>query len=692
MRIFYYMKPFTVVLFWFLVNAIFGQQLQSTQKFTGNNVQQNVFNDLDKPVVTCLVGPCEPAKIDSNIKVCVGHIQLTASATDNETLSDDLVWSYKIDLFNNGQGSYGGFDIFVGSKSTNQIKNGDILEYQDNSYADSITPLNASGSYPIGLHRIRWIVKDQSGNFGECEKIFEIRDCVAPIAKCQATFFSKTIPITKCVDIFAKDLDQGSNDNCTTPEGLKFYFERDKSKSKITICCNDFEAANQSDELRIMQEISVEDEAGNINYCTVTIYVMDNLDYCQNLPASSKISGKIVTQHNEELRKVNVQLESVNSALRESIGSPFVFGNLTFPKEYTLTPSRNDEPLNGVSTADIVKIQKHILGQSLIAGPYSLIAADVNNSGSITASDISELRKLILGVQPTFTKVASWTFVPGDYIFPNPTKPFSAPRKKLLQIIEPKEYISDFIGIKLGDVNGTVNPRFNKLDNRVMDKLNLILENQFLLANQTYKIPIRAEHFQDIEGFQFTLKYDPLHLIYQGVEPGVLSINNSYFGDLEPGVLTSSWNSDYAVNHEADEVLFYLIFNVLKDGNLQALLDISNDVIGSEAYGSDESIRDIHLNFTEMEQNDIKYDYILFQNEPNPFKGITNIRFQLPDEANCHLIIYDLMGKTISQQSSFGEKGMNKWMLNIPKEVKPGVLFYKLVNSYGEQTRRMIQN
>lgn len=266
----------------------------------------NEYNsDILNPEVKCEIGSCEAAIFKAAEKLCFAHIDLTASATDNETLSDDLVWSYKIDLFNNGQGTYGGFDIYVGAKSTNQIKNGELLEFQFNSYADSITPFKASGNYPIGLHRIRWIVKDQSGNIGECEKIFEIKDCVAPTAKCQATFFSKTIPITKCVDIFAKDLDQGSYDNCTIPEGLKFYFERDRSKSKITVCCNDFEAANQSDELRIMQEISVEDEVGNINYCNVTIYVMDNLDYCQNLPASSKISGKIVTQHNEELKKVD---------------------------------------------------------------------------------------------------------------------------------------------------------------------------------------------------------------------------------------------------------------------------------------------------------------------------------------------------------------------------------------------------
>ncbi|MBK7243174.1 MAG: hypothetical protein IPH98_04835 [Saprospiraceae bacterium] len=649
-------------------------------------------SDILNPEVKCEIGSCEAAIFKAAEKMCFAHIDLTASATDNETLSDDLVWSYKIDLFNNGQGTYGGFDIFVGAKSTNQIKNGDKLEYQDNSYADNITPFKASGNYPIGLHRIRWIVRDQSGNIGECEKVFEIKDCKAPTPYCITGGISVTMPSSKCVDIWTKDLNHGSYDNCSDAEELKFYFERDKSKSKITICCDDFVAANQLDELRIMQEITVEDESGNVSFCNVIIYVQDKFDHCVIPEPFLSIKGKIVTEHNEEVRRVNVQLESMDNVLRERIGSPFFFGDLTWPREYTVTPFRNDEPLNGVSTADIVKIQKHILGQSRITSPYKLIAADVNNSGAITASDISEMRKLILGVQPTFTKVSSWKFVPSDYVFPDSTKPYSAPRKKLILGGEVKEYISDFIGIKMGDITGNTDPSLNKIDNRTSSSLNLVIQIINILANQTYKIPIRAEHFEDVEGFQFTMKYDAQHLVYQGVEPGVLSINNTHFGDLEPGVLTSSWNSDYAVNHEADEVLFYLIFNVVKDGNLQALLDISNDVIDSEAYGSDESTKDIHLNFTEIEQNEIKYDYILFQNEPNPFKGITNIRFQLPDDANCHLIIYDLMGQTISQQSSFGKKGMNEWKLIIAKEAKPGVMFYKLVNSYGEQTRRMIQN
>lgn len=48
--------------------------------------------------------------------------------------------------------------------------------------------------------------------------------------------------------------------------------------------------------------------------------------------------------------------------------------------------------------------------------PYKMIAADANNSRSITTFDIVTLRKLILGIDTVFTNTDSWRFVPADYI------------------------------------------------------------------------------------------------------------------------------------------------------------------------------------------------------------------------------------------------------------------------------------
>ena len=67
--------------------------------------------------------------------------------------------------------------------------------------------------------------------------------------------------------------------------------------------------------------------------------------------------------------------------------------------------------MNGVSTLDLVKIQRHILGLEELNSPYKLIAADVNADNEIKASDLTELRKLILGIITDLPTNESWRFV-----------------------------------------------------------------------------------------------------------------------------------------------------------------------------------------------------------------------------------------------------------------------------------------
>jgi hypothetical protein len=78
-----------------------------------------------------------------------------------------------------------------------------------------------------------------------------------------------------------------------------------------------------------------------------------------------------------------------------------------------------------VSTLDLVLIQKHLLGRAKLNSPYKLIAADANRSGVITALDLLEIRKLILGITNKFQNNTSWRFVDDFYEFPDPYNPFS---------------------------------------------------------------------------------------------------------------------------------------------------------------------------------------------------------------------------------------------------------------------------
>ncbi len=77
---------------------------------------------------------------------------------------------------------------------------------------------------------------------------------------------------------------------------------------------------------------------------------------------------------------------------------------------YTITATKTSLALDGISTSDLGLISKHILGIESLAPTWKNVAADINCSGSITASDIIAARRLILGITTTLP-CNKWHFV-----------------------------------------------------------------------------------------------------------------------------------------------------------------------------------------------------------------------------------------------------------------------------------------
>ena len=82
----------------------------------------------------------------------------------------------------------------------------------------------------------------------------------------------------------------------------------------------------------------------------------------------------------------------------------------------SLSLSREIDYIEGVTTLDLVRISRHILRQKPFTNKYNLIAADANNDGRITASDLTDLRKLILGITTELPKNESYKFLYGKVI------------------------------------------------------------------------------------------------------------------------------------------------------------------------------------------------------------------------------------------------------------------------------------
>lgn len=171
------------------------------------------------------------------------------------------------------------------------------------------------------------------------------------------------------------------------------------------------------------------------------------------------VSGAIVTENGKPVGNAVVQFSGTESGSAGTLADGSYNFSAVTNGNYTITPSRNSDVtvVNGVSSLDMVMIQGHILNMQPLATPYKIIAADVNGSGTVSTLDIVLMRAFILGVATSFPGNKLWQFVNSDYVFPNPANPFPYENSRVLSNVSQSQPNQNFIGIKLGDVNGSWN-------------------------------------------------------------------------------------------------------------------------------------------------------------------------------------------------------------------------------------------
>ncbi|MBP6183861.1 MAG: carboxypeptidase regulatory-like domain-containing protein [Saprospiraceae bacterium] len=163
------------------------------------------------------------------------------------------------------------------------------------------------------------------------------------------------------------------------------------------------------------------------------------------------ISGKILTPSGIAVPNVKVNLGgSLSQSVYTDQSGNYTFQDVPAGENYNITASRDGDYLLGVSIADIVLLNKYLVGSSMLPTAYAYIAADVNGSNSISVGDILILKKLLLDIIKTFDGVPSWTFV----------KSTGFPFTSAWQVVNLNDNMQslDFIGIKYGDVNHSANP------------------------------------------------------------------------------------------------------------------------------------------------------------------------------------------------------------------------------------------
>ena len=369
-------------------------------------------------------------------------------------------------------------------------------------------------------------------------------------------------------------------------------------------------------------------------------------------------------------------------------------GTYTFPSmpvggHYEVKPGKNNDYKNGVSTLDLVNIQKHLLGVKALESPFKMIAADANDSRSITAIDLIELRKLILGIYSELPNNSSWRFVDKDYVFPDPFNPWMQvwPESQTLNPLSSGMTHADFFGVKVGDVNNTVKANAQSILPRGSgERFNLVIDDVKVEAGTSIEIPVYAGSTYSIEGMQFSLDVDQ-SLTLKNVIAGQMDVSSENFAFLNSKTLTSSWNTAEAVQLNDAQPLFTLVMEATKNVRLSEVLSIANTPTHPEAYSLNQDILGLQLSFRGAE-NAVAFE--LLQNEPNPFSNKTTIGFMLPYNGQATLTVFDLAGRKLIDQPIAGVKGLNKVDISRSQLGAQGMVYYQVQFDGYTATKKML--
>ncbi len=593
-----------------------------------NNVAPRITSDISERSMCTTDDACGP-----------GFMDLVISASDDCTADRDLDIRYTVDLDGDDFFDYSG----VGA--------------------------DASGMFPIGDHVIIWIVEDGCGNEVRVPQNFSIINCKKPTPYCTPDLVTTLMPVDVDNDgnpengmarLWASDFDHGSHHICGYE--VTASFSADVHDTVREFDCSDIGT----------QEITIwiTDENGQQDFCVtqVTIQNSQNIPDCDGLSDDDDpmgiVSGRVRDAAGNDFAKVDISLmgSGLSAKRTDSLGS-FVFADMPFGGSYTVEPHYEGDAANGVSTFDIVKIQKHLLATERFSDPQQYLAADVNRSGDITALDIIQLRRLLLGDIDEFSEGSSWTFLDANEAFDQPEDILDY---SFAQEYDIPRFVTDMVGVdflavKAGDIDNSHDlPGLLSTEDRTDKLLSLETRSVTLVKGAVASVPLYLGESPNVEGYQLALSYDPTTIDVLGLSSGNERFDASHYRiDTEKGLIRISWSHEDQM-WNAQEALLTLKLKAKSTVDLSEVLDLEQNVLKAELYDDKDVIYGLKIKYL---QDDVR-SLVSSKFVPNPFSDDTDLNFYLNKKLNVNVEIYAAGGKRVFQQRIEGQVGNN--VLNIP--------------------------
>ena len=564
-------------------------------------------------------------------------------------------------------------------------------------------------SLAFGTYTICYRVSDLCGNMSQ-EYCYDVkaRDCKKPSIVC-SNVNAELMPLTGTVGgggsviVPIEDILSWATDNCsdvktylvTTGRGIlqkrviingvpgyTQWAPADgvQAAQAILFSCNDTRigtaAFGTTPEVDV--QVTAVDAAGNIDFCVAKVRLQNNMGACGSTVFS--VSGSARTEANAVVNNVTVSTSVNGAAVGSATATNGTFNISMAPAanvQVRAAKNNNDDAAQGVTTFDIAKMSQHVLDIEKFTSPYQMIAADVDKSGEIDATDMLHTRRFILKITPSLPG-GNFRFIDKAYTFRNAANPFGEDFPEVVNIATLNaNTAANFVAVKLGDVNGT----YSALAPRSSRTLTFLANDMNVVAGNEYTVNISTDKL-DAAAFQGTFSFNGATV--KSVKAGNLNnMTDGNFGVFANAV-TTSWNGK---TQDVSDVLA-ITFVANKSGKLSEILTVNSAL--TQAVANDVAGNEMNVNLKFNTGKVAGGEFALYQNQPNPVANETTIGFNLPKDGQARLTITAVDGKVVKVLNGTYKAGYNTVTVNKSDLNASGVFYYRLETADHSASKKMV--
>lgn len=577
---------------------------------------------------------------------------------------------------------------FIAFPSVTATDNCGAVSIQNDSKFSIQKGANISGVYPVGTTEVNIIATDNCNNKDTCMVRITVKDVAPPIAECEDVTICLLGSIQKTDSLFI-----------LTPQIIKNNWDFFDLCSPVTATVDPdtFNCKTVGPPPKQFV-LTIKDAAGNMTMCKGKVLVVDSFNVCGTMFDNGNfISGRVTSRNMNPLKnlQVNIGLNNTTDFVNTDYEGYFMYAHIPQGTNVDIKPVKSDDYLNGVDIMDAILLTRHLLGKSKLTDPYSLLAADVNNSHTLSVADLGEIKRLIIHSQNVFSSHRSWKFIDANYHKEILDKPLSPVLPEIIKLpnISFHSLLNDFIAVKLGDLDlSASNYQFVNHDYelRSVEPALIELPDLLLERDKTYNIHLKLKETAKIAGLQAAIQFD------NSVELENFSFNDERINDLNYDPSDHTLYLAYLKSAEAEkgsgENFLSLRMKCSKNAQLRDIMNLRSEDFSNLAidlHDRELPLSLIYSNDNSSEQPNKKVT--IYENRPNPFKNETAWPIiNEGEESTVKIVVSSADGSTLTEKYFNLIKGYQEIVLNRKDLPAPGYYLINIIGSDLNHTAKVI--